>query len=228
LNEYQRLDEELLACRKCESLLAAKPVDPLKSTETVKPRAIVTGIRPKPIMLIGQAPGMTEYQTGKPFQGDAGQGIRGVLAECGLPAGKFADLVYTSAVVKCFPGSKKVANRRRPGFRREDELPSRSMVDNCRPFFERQIALANPKLVLLLGAFALKAYLRLRNHSSEDLKLENFVGRVEEWGQRTVMVLPHTSGTSRWFNDPSNKELFAKAKGLLRREIAMALGRVGA
>lgn len=220
MDEYQSLDQQMRECRKCEGILSRKPVDPISGNETVIPKAIVTGIRPKPIMLIGQAPGLKEYETGKPFQGDAGQGIRAVLADCGVSAARFSELVYTSAVVKCFPGSKKIANCRRPGFRREDEVPSRVMVENCRPFFERQIALANPKLLLLLGSFPLKAYLRLRDRIGEDPGLENFVGRVEEWAHRKVIFLPHTSGTSRWLNDPANRELFAKAKALLRREIA--------
>ncbi len=224
MDEYQALDREMGECRRCESILGKKPVNPLNGDETVIPKAIVTGIGPKPIMLIGQAPGLTEYETGKAFQGDAGQGIRGVLAECGVSAARFSELVYTSAVVKCFPGSKKIANRRRPGFRREDEVPSRTMVENCRPFFERQISLANPKLLLLLGSFPLKAYLRLRDRAWEDPRLENFIGRIEDWTYRKVIFLPHTSGTSRWLNDPANRELFAKAKALLRREVANVVG----
>lgn len=224
MNAYTELDEQLSECRRCKELLAAKLVDPLNSSEAVLPRAIVTGIRPKPIMLIGQAPGLTEYQTGKPFQGDAGQGVRQVLVECGLPASAFSDLVYTSAVVKCFPGSKMIAKRRTPGFRREDELPPRAMVENCRPFLERQIQLADPKLVILMGAFAIKAYLRLRHRTGEDPKLENFVGRMDNWNDRTVLFLPHTSGISRWFNEPSNRALFEKAKELLRIEIARVAG----
>jgi uracil-DNA glycosylase len=43
--------------------------------------------------------------------------------------------------VKCFPGSKIVLNRRKPGVRREDEKPSTVMINNCRPLLERQIAL---------------------------------------------------------------------------------------
>ena len=94
------------------------------------------------------------------------------------------------------------------------------MVENCQPFFERQINLANPKLVLLLGSFALKAYLRRQGRAAEDPRLENFVGRVDGWNGRKVIVLPHTSGTSRWLNAPANKQLFAKAKAPLRAEVA--------
>ena len=112
----------------CTSLFAQYPVDPRIGPVLVEPRPIVSGIRPKAVMLIGQAPGLTEYETGKPFQGDAGQGIRGIFAELGLPRARFDEVVYSSAVIKCFPGSKPTL---RAGKVREDVLPSAQMIQNC-------------------------------------------------------------------------------------------------
>lgn len=216
---YQLLDNEMRTCRKCATLLGGRCVDPLKNDERVDPRPIVSGIRPKPIMLIGQAPGITEYATGQSFKGDAGQEIRGVFDEVGVSRSRFDDCVYSSAVVKCFPGSKKVANRRKPGFRREDEVPSVEMVRNCRPFFEEQIRLADPKVIVTLGGFPLKAYLKLTGRKPSEARLENFIGRKESWNGRTVIFLPHTSGVSRWLNSNDNRHLFQQAKALLRSEL---------
>lgn len=84
MNEYTAFDSELSVCRKCESILAAISVNPSVSTACVEPPPIVSGIRSKPILLIGQAPGITEYQTRKPFQGSAGQKIREILREAGV------------------------------------------------------------------------------------------------------------------------------------------------
>ena len=148
MNPFEEFDTVLGQCRKCEGILAQKFVDQRSSEERIEPRPIVVAIRQKPIMLIGQAPGLTEYETGKPFQGPAGQEIRNIFAECGVSAERFAHLVHTSAVVKCFPGSKKVADRRKPGFRREDEKPPVAMINNCRPLLERQVVLADPKIIL--------------------------------------------------------------------------------
>ena len=84
MNKYTAFDSELRVCRRCESILVAISVDPSVSTACVEPRPIVSGIRSKPILLIGQAPGMTEYETRKPFQGPAGQKIREIFREAGV------------------------------------------------------------------------------------------------------------------------------------------------
>ena len=220
MNPFEEFDADLGNCRQCESILFQKFVDHRSSEKRVQPRPIVVAIQQKPIMLIGQAPGLTEYETGKPFQGPAGQGIRGVFAECGVSAERFVQMVHTSAVVKCFPGSKKVANRRKPGFRREDEKPTAAMINNCRPLLERQLALADPKIIVLLGGLPLKVFLRMSNAEPSKGELVAFVGQVLRWGNRRVIPFPHTSGTSRWLNDPANKQLFVAAKTCLRTEIA--------
>jgi len=217
LNPYQELDQAMRECRKCADLFAQNPVDPRAGVvAVVEPRPIVSGIRPKPLMMIGQAPGLTEYQTGKPFQGDAGKGIKSVLAELGLHQASFDNLVYSAAVIKCFPGSKALLRRDKV---REDILPSAAMISNCQPFFEKQIQLADPKIIVTLGRLPLKAYLKLTGRTSSLARLEHFVGRKETWKGRAVVFFPHTSGQSRWLNELKNRVLFGQAKALLRSEL---------
>jgi uracil-DNA glycosylase len=220
MNIFRELEAELQNCQKCEGILSCKFVDERLDQERVKPRPILVKIERKPVMLIGQAPGLTEYRTGKPFQGPAGQEIRSVFSVCGVPALRFQNLVHTSAVVKCFPGSKKVPGRKAQGFRREDERPSVIMMNNCRPFLEQQIAHVDPKIIVLLGGVPLQAFLRLSGAASTKAELAAFVGRVILWNGRKVIPLPHTSGASFWLNKPANQELYAKAKDLLSKEIA--------
>lgn len=209
MNPYQQFDSELSACRRCAAVLATVPVDPAVSAVCVEPRPIVSGIRPKPILLIGQAPGITEYEAGRPFQGSAGQKIRGIFH--GLGVVDFDDLVYSSAVVKCFPGRKL-----RPSGGSEDRVPCRAMVRSCRPFLERQIELVQPQVIVTLGSFPLRAYLELSHRADSRPKLEKYVGTSQEWGGRAVVFFPHTSGGARWLNSSENRELFESAKKLLR------------
>ncbi|HQS81264.1 MAG TPA: uracil-DNA glycosylase family protein [Thiobacillus sp.] len=216
LDQYQTFDAGMRDCRKCAGLFAQYPVDPRSSSTPVEPRPIVSGVRPMPVMLVGQAPGLTEYETGKPFQGDAGQGIRGIFAELGVPRSRFDELVYSSAVIKCFPGSKPML---RSGKVREDVLPSAEMIRNCQPFFEGQIRLAAPQVLVTLGGLPLKAYLKLTGRKASEARLERFVGQKEDWNGRTVVFFPHTSGASRWLNEPDNRRLFQQAKALLRSEL---------
>lgn len=224
MSPFEQFDADLRACRQCEGILSGKRVDARPEGERVEPRPIVSGLRQKPIMLIGQAPGLTEYRTATPFQGPAGQEIRAVFAECGVPPELFPQLVQTAAVVKCFPGSKIVANRRKPGVRREDKKPSASMISNCRPLLARQIALCDPQVIVLLGGLPLQAFLRMSGATSAKAELAAFVGRVVHWGKRKVIPFPHTSGSSFWLNDLANRELFAAAKCLLRKEVTILSG----
>lgn len=210
-------DAELSACRKCASYLAATPVDPTTSSRCVEPRPIVSGIRIKPILLIGQAPGITEYESGKPFQGQAGQKIREIFREVGVV--DFDASVYSSAVVKCFPGRKlrKVGD---PTSKAEDRVPSAAMIRNCRPFLERQISLVNPQVIVTLGGLPLKAYLDVAGRTEPRLTLDNFVGKSQDWNGRTVVFFPHTSGGARWLNSQENRALFSSAKSLLQAVLA--------
>jgi uracil-DNA glycosylase len=163
--------------------------------------------------LIGQAPGLKEYRTGKPFQGDAGHGIRRLFVEMGIPRDRFEEMVYSTAVVKCFPGSRL----RKHG--REDERPPEEMVRNCVPYLERQVTLFRPQVIITLGRFPLVEYLKLRGRNRQSVRLDDFVGTAEKWDSTVVIFLPHTSGTSRWLNKPENRQLLEKAKLLLRSSL---------
>lgn len=214
MNSYQRFDKDLRECRKCESILAKYLIDPCVSDDIVVPRPVASPIEKKPILLIGQAPGIKEYETQKPFQGSAGQRIRTIFADVGVD--DFDTQVYSSAVVKCYPGRKyKKEGHQQAGS--QDRLPSSSMVQNCRSFLERQIELVEPDVVITLGSFPLKEYLLLSSHHSREVpKLEEYVGRSQQWGGKTVVFFPHTSGNARWLNDETNKKLFQKAIRLLK------------
>jgi len=85
------------------------------------------------LMLIGEAPGETEDQTGRPFVGKAGQLLTQILASVGIER----DEVYITNVVKCRP----------PGNR----VPTRAEMDACWDWLAAQIALVNPLLIVTLG-----------------------------------------------------------------------------
>ena len=213
MDPFKQFDGDLGSCVKCKDILSKFHVDPCASDEIVVPKPIVSGIRKKPLMVIGQTPGLTEYRTGKPFQGQAGKGIRGELSNLGVH--DFDREVFSSAVAKCFPGRKhrKVND---PFSKCEDRQPPAAMVRNCRQFLKRQVELADPAIIITLGSLALKAYLEMSGQQVSSPRLENYVGTAQEWGERKVIFFPHTSGSARWLNNHSNKLLFGKAKNLLR------------
>jgi len=97
------------------------------------------------LLVIGEAPGAEEDRQGLPFVGRSGQLLDRLLADAGIDAAREAYIVNG---VKCRP-----PENRRP---RSAELAA------CRPWLERQIALVDPPLLLLVGATALEAVLGIK------------------------------------------------------------------
>jgi len=93
------------------------------------------------IMLIGEAPGRDEDIQGKPFVGRSGQLLDRMLAAIGLDRSS----VYIANVVPWRP----------PGNR----TPTPQETELCKPFIQRQIELADPKLLVFLGAASAKTLL---------------------------------------------------------------------
>jgi len=88
------------------------------------------------LLLVGEAPGADEDARGLPFVGRAGQLLDLLLVEAGLSR----DDVSVANVLKCRP----------PGNR----APSRVEVTNCRGWLDRQVVLADARVVVTLGGTA--------------------------------------------------------------------------
>ena len=217
---YKQYDTDLSGCTKCTTTLCERYANPLESKAKVEPKPINLGIKKKPIMLIGQAPGFVEYETGKPFEGKAGQGIRKIFQE-DIGISDFDKFVWSSAVVKCFPGREIIKKRDGSGDRSQDLKPSSEMKKNCQPFLLRQFELVEPKVIVTLGSYALVNQLKLYDPSikEKDIRLEDFVGKNVVWEGKTVIFFPHTSGASTWLNKKANKSLFQDSKKLLRQTL---------
>ncbi|MBL8415484.1 MAG: uracil-DNA glycosylase [Propionivibrio sp.] len=93
-------------------------------------------------LFIGEGPGAEEDARGEPFVGVAGKLLDAMLAAIDLKRGND---VYIANAVKCRP----------PGNR----TPEASEMDACAPYLKRQIALIEPRLIVLLGRAAVHALL---------------------------------------------------------------------
>ena len=89
------------------------------------------------IMFIGEAPGRDEDRSGKPFVGRAGQLLDKMLASIGLDRKLNA---YITNVINWRPPDNR------------DPSPEEAAM--CLPFLRRHIELADPKVIVLLGAVA--------------------------------------------------------------------------
>jgi DNA polymerase len=103
------------------------------------------GIEGAPVMLVGEAPGADEDRIGRPFVGKSGQLLDRMLASIGLSR---LSNVYIANVVPWRP----------PGNR----TPTTQEIATCLPFIRRQIALANPAILVTLGGPAAQALLDVK------------------------------------------------------------------
>jgi DNA polymerase len=106
---------------------------------TAKNLVFADGNPAAPIMFVGEAPGREEDLEGVPFIGRSGQLLDRMFAAIGLDRTS----VYIANTIPWRP----------PGNR----TPTPLETEICRPFFERQIELTNPRLLVALGGPAAKA-----------------------------------------------------------------------
>ena len=91
------------------------------------------------IVAIGEGPGENEDIQGAAFVGRAGQLLDKIMASIRLDANR--DMLIAN-IVKCRPP--------------ENRAPTREEAQTCLPYLWKQIELVKPKVILLLGATALK------------------------------------------------------------------------
>jgi DNA polymerase len=120
------------------------------------------------LMFVGEAPGATEDQEGKPFVGRAGRLLDQLLEEIGLSRGA----VFVANILKCRP----------PGNR--DPLPEE--IEECMPHLMRQIELIEPKVIATLGNYATKSI------TGSPVGITRCCGRPQEreLGGRDVTIYP--------------------------------------
>jgi uracil-DNA glycosylase family 4 len=102
---------------------------------------IADGNPAAPIMIIGEAPGADEDRIGRPFVGRAGQLLDRMLAAIGLDR---KGVLITNVIYWRPPGNR---------------TPTTDEIAACLPFVLRQIALVQPKVLVLAGGTAARALL---------------------------------------------------------------------
>jgi len=115
-----------------------------KATQTV----FGEGPEDAPLMLMGEVPGDKEDLAGKPFVGPAGRLLDRALTEAGIDRTE----VYVTNAVKHFKW-------RPAGKVRLHQKPNAQEIGACRVWWERELALVEPKVFGLLGATAAQAVL---------------------------------------------------------------------
>ncbi len=153
--------ELIAACRKCALCETRSHTVPGEGDPTAR------------LMLVGEGPGATEDQTGRPFVGQAGQLLDKILEaiECPRPT------TFIANIVKCRP-----PQNRKP-------LPDEMTA--CLPYLHRQIALVKPKVLIALGSTAAEGMLGVRKSLSE------LRGKVHRWNGIPLVVTYHPAALLR-------------------------------
>jgi uracil-DNA glycosylase len=106
------------------------------------------GLKRSRLMLVGEMPGNDEDLAGAPFVGPAGRILDKALVEAEIDRRD----AYVTNVVKHFKWEPR-------GKRRLHKKPSVSEVNACRPWFDAELALVQPEVLVCLGATAAQSLL---------------------------------------------------------------------
>lgn len=180
------LHAEMRACRRCK-----------EAGYSITPGAVVSGPASARLMIVGQAPGSTECESGRPFSGPSGTRLFDWLAQAGWDEASFRATQYMTAITKCYPG-------RSPNGK-GDRSPTRGEQKLCAPYLGRELALVQPEILVPVGSLATRRFLG-------SVRLTDVVGTVMEGeGDRLVVPLPHPSGVNLWLNRQENQERVTRA-----------------
>lgn len=177
----------------------------LEAGYDIYPRAIFSGSSQARIMSIGQAPGITEKEAGRPFNAGSGTRLFQWLAEAGIEEDWYRSTQYMSSVTKCYPGRASSGSG--------DRVPSRAEQQLCRQYLDEEIALVDPQLILLIGRLAINLYFPASQ------PLAKLIGIHKQVDGRWLVPLPHPSGASRWHQIAANRVLLDQAIGLVREHV---------
>ena len=125
------------------------------------------------LVCVGEAPGATEDETGRPFVGQAGQLLTKILGAINLAR----EDVFICNVLKHRP----------PGNRN----PFPKEVEACSPYLVRQLELIRPKAILALGTFAAQTLLNTK------LSIGKLRGAVHKYHGIPLIVTYHPAALLR-------------------------------
>lgn len=116
-------------------------------------------------VIVGEAPGEDEDNSGRPFVGRAGQLLTDILEKGGnIPRGS----IYITNTIKCRP----------PGNRN----PAAGEISSCSEYLEAQLLLLHPDIVVTMGNIPTRALLNTKEG------ITSLRGKWHEW--RGIRLLP--------------------------------------
>lgn len=190
IGRYLQLRKLCSNCRKCSISIGDNRVS--------DPHVFGCGNGNARVMVVGQNPGYTETVQKKPFVGDAGKNFDSFLTTL---LGISRQYVYITNTVKCYtPGNRP---------------PTDEEIEACRDFLREEIAIIQPKIILVLGNYALHYFTK---HGG----ISGCHGKIERSQEFNVDVFPMYHPSPLNMNKEHLKiqteQDFLKLKTLLQKE----------
>jgi len=157
-----QIAKRVSVCRKCRLWETRKNTVPGEGPSNSK------------LFLIGEGPGESEDETGRPFIGQSGRLLSKMMEEAGIDRKK----VFITSILKCRP-----PRNRKP---KEDEIKS------CMPYLQEQIEAVQPKMIGLMGLVAIK------NTIGDHRKLKEMHGKVVKQGNYNYFITYHPAAARRF------------------------------
>jgi DNA polymerase len=137
------------------------------------------------IVIVGEAPGESEDNSGKPFVGKSGERLNLWLGKAGLTR----EEVFVTNLLKCRPPENKFPDYAEGG-----------PVDKCLPFLHSQLRLLNPLAIIVAGKQALQ-HLVLSGSNQKINFLDEWTGKIlrrrDLFGDARIGVVAHPAAILR-------------------------------
>lgn len=194
-NDWNTLENEITNCKRCRLHMHRRNAVPGE------------GNKLSPVVLIGEAPGEKEDESGRPFVGPAGMLLTELIESIGYKRSDF----YITNVVKCRP----------PGNRD----PEDDEIEACLPYLLRQLELLKPQVIVTLGRHAARTIFALGKLKWTSMTAQH--GRVYSLNVlgRDVKVVPTYHPASALYKPPLKKELEKDFKEVIKPLVDEAYGK---
>lgn len=163
--DLKKIKNEVLSCRKCP-LYVERAKNKFYSV-------IGEGNHQARIVFVGEAPGLNEAKTGRPFCGAAGKILDELLESAGI---KRED-VYITNILKDRPP--------------ENRDPQPEEIKACAPYLERQIEIIKPKIICPLGRHSMKFLMEkfgLESQLEGISKIHGKLFEINNFFQRIIII----------------------------------------
>ncbi len=150
---------------------------------------------PNTIMFIGEGPGKTEEEMGRPFVGESGTLLRDTIAELGLTQFYITNVVCCRSCAQQYDTEGNAQYTTQGGRRTpliKDESPKGNQIVACRNRLICEIYIVDPLLIVTLGGTAAEALL----NRSVSIQAEN--GKMTYCSIPGAAFVPALTPTGRW------------------------------